>query len=112
VGEDIVANSPEGKVPRARLRLRVSNLVQGDELTVRLNGKAFGNAVPAEPLTARPAATRFEFQPAPRLFRAGDNRVEVQLATRRSIGQSVTLDRLDLVVRYRPEEANRPLEVR
>ena len=100
VGEDIVANAPEGKTTHARLRLRVSSLAQGDKVTVKLNGQALGTATPTEPLAAAPATAWVELDPDPNLVQAGENLVEVQLTTPRASEESIMLDRLDLVVRY------------
>lgn len=148
VGEDIVANCPDGKTTSARLRLRMSNLTQGDELTVNLNGEglgaatpaeplsaqpatayarlrmwvsslaegdeltvhpddydgynveALGAATPAEPLSAQPATAWVELEPDPNLVGAGDNLVEIRLATEQTREELTVLDRLDLVVRY------------
>ena len=83
----------------ARLRLRVSRLVEGDEISVNLNGEALGTAIPTEALTAEPATVWLELEPDPELVQAGDNLIEVELATQRADVETV-LDRLDLVVRY------------
>ena len=100
VGEDIVANAPEGKTTHTRLRLRVSSLAEGDEVTVKLNGKALETPAPTEPLTAEPAAAWLELDADPHLVQAGENLVEVELSTPRASGEPVVLDRLELVVRY------------
>ena len=100
VGEDIVANAPEGKSAHTRLRLRLSKIAQGDEVTVKLNGQALGTATPAEPLAAEPATAWVELEPDPNLVQAGENLVEVELSTQRVIEESIVLDRLELAVRY------------
>lgn len=100
VGEDIVANAPEGKTTHTRLRLRLSKIALGDEVSVRLNGEALGTATPAKPLTAEPATAWVELEPAPHLVRTGENLVEVQLTTPRASEEPIVLDRLELVVRY------------
>jgi len=101
VGEDIVANAPEGKVPHVRLKLRLGNLVPDEQLVVRLNGNALGCVPPAKPPTPKASTVWFELVVAPSLVRTGVNRVDVRLATTRALTQSVPLDRLELVVSYR-----------
>jgi len=100
VGEDIVANAPAGKGARAKLRLRLSSLAQGDEVSVKLNGQTLGMAAPTEPLSAEPASAWVELAPDPNLVTPGYNLVEIQLFTSRRLDQSVALDRLDLAVHY------------
>ena len=100
VGEDIVANAPEGKTTRATLRLRISSLAEGDEVTVKLNGQELGSAVPAEALGNEPTAAWVELELNPEVVEEGDNLVEAQLTTQRTIEGPVVLDRLDLIVRY------------
>ena len=100
VGEDIAANAPEGKTTHATLRLRISSLAQGDEVTVKLNGQQLGSAVPAEALGNEPATAWVELELNPEVVQEGDNLVEVALTTQRAIEEPVVLDRLDLIVRY------------
>ena len=52
VGEDIVANTPEGKSCHTRLRLRASTLGAADKVQVRLNGEPLTPVSDAEPITA------------------------------------------------------------
>ena len=100
VGEDIAANAPEGKTTHATLRLRISSLAQGDEVTVKLNGQQLGSAVPAEALVNEPTTAWVELELNPEIVQEGDNLVEVELTAQRAIEEPVVLDRLDLVVRY------------
>lgn len=44
VGEDVVANAPAGKTAKCTLRLRLRRLASGDQVTVKLNGKAPGGS--------------------------------------------------------------------
>jgi len=48
VGEDLVANVPPGKTPRARLRLRLSRAGLVDDVVVRLNGRPLAADRPRE----------------------------------------------------------------
>jgi len=100
VGEDVVDNAPEGKTPHALLRLRLAGLVVGDHVVVRLNGHAPLIAPPTAPLTATPATSWFEVALEPTLIKPGDNRICVDLATKRPVDLSVLLDRLELAVTY------------
>jgi len=100
VGEDIVANAPPGNTTNTRLRLQISKLAQGDEVAVRLNGQTLPAAVPDKPLSAEPSAVWFELQPAPQLFQAGQNLIEVQLTTPRALEAPATLEALYLTVAY------------
>ena len=100
VGEDIVANAPPGKTANTRLRLQVSRLAQGDEVTVKLNGQALGAGIPDEPLSAEPSATWLELQAASQLVQEGQNLIEVQLTTPRAAEEPATLQALYLTVGY------------
>jgi hypothetical protein len=97
VGEDITANAPSGKTAHARLRLRFSRPLEDDELKVVLNGELLAIAQATGPPTSKPEPT-LEFEPEPRLFRVGDNQVEVRQVT----DKPLVLDRLDVLVTYRP----------
>ena len=57
VGEDIVANAPEGKAARARLRLRLSHAGLADDLTVRFNGQALSRIATAAAASDDPVST-------------------------------------------------------
>ena len=56
VGENIVANAPAGRAPRARLRLRLSHMNLADEVTLRFNGKTLTRDLTAAPATDEPVA--------------------------------------------------------
>ncbi len=100
VGENLVDNAPEGKTTHALLRLRFAGLVDGDHVVVRLNGRAPLIAKPTVPLTDSPVASWFEIALDPTLVKAGDNRISIDLATRRPMDMSTLLDRLELAVTY------------
>ena len=101
VGEDIVANAPKYKSTHALLRLRFAGLVDGDQVVVRLNGQPPLIAKPGAPLTATAAMSWHEVPLNPDLVKAGDNRIAVELATKRPVDASVLLDRFELTVTYR-----------
>ena len=101
VGEDIVANTPEGKKVSARLRLRISQLAEGDDVFVRFNGHRLDTSRPIEPLTGTPASAWFEVDIDPKLVQPGYNPVDVQMTTFRDVGNQVLLDFLELRVNYR-----------
>jgi len=100
VGEYIVANAPPGKTANTRLRLQVSKLAQGDEVSVKLNGQTLGAGVPDEPLSAEPSAAWLELQPAPQLVHEGQNLIEIELTTPRAVEEPATLQALYLTVGY------------
>ncbi len=100
VGEDIVANTPAGKTAKTTLRLRIRNLVSGDEVTVKLNGKSLGAAAPVEPLATEPATHWLELEPDPALVKSGDNLIAVQLTAERELPAPLIMDSLILSVRY------------
>ena len=101
VGEDIVANAPEGKTTHARLRLRFAGLIAGDHVVVRVNGAPPVVPEPDATLTESAATSWFEIKLEPNLVRAGDNRISVEIATKRPVDASVILDRVELAVTYR-----------
>jgi hypothetical protein len=101
VGEDIVANAPQGKAAAVRLKLRAGGLAPNDQLIVGLNGRALGYIAPAKPLTAAGSTAWFELAVDPKLVKSGENLIEVRLATVRALTQSVPLDRVELEVTYR-----------
>ena len=100
IGEDIAANTPEGKTANARLRIRVSAAAQGDELHVMLNGVDLGAATPDESPGATPAPAWFQTTPPAGDFRVGDNVVEIRLAAPRTDAGSLLMDRLELNLSY------------
>ena len=101
VGEDIVANAPKDKSTQALLRLRFAGLVAGDYVVVRLNGQPPLIAKPTAGLTATATVSWHEVPLNPDLVKAGDNRIAVELATKRPVDTSILLDRLELTVKYR-----------
>jgi hypothetical protein len=101
VGEDLAAHAPKGKAPHARLKLRLQGLAPDEQLLVGLNGQALGCLPPAKTPTGEAPGTWFEAPVDPRLVRAGENLIDVRLATTRALTQSVTLDRVELAVNYR-----------
>ena len=77
VGEDIVANAPDGKVAHARLRLQLSNARQFDIpmwKSVRLNDQQL-NTIKST------SEDWLEFEIDAALVKAGDNLIELQLRT-------------------------------
>ena len=100
VGEDIVANTPAGKKVSARLCLLVSSLVQGDKVTVTLDGRTLDVPEPVEPLADKPAGAWFEIDVDPQLVQPGYNLIDVELVTKRPVETPVVLDALNLVVGY------------
>jgi len=100
VGEDIAANTPEGKKATVRLRLRVSSAAEKDQLRVSLNGEDIGQAAPETALSPTPAVVWFSVTPPVEKIQAGDNVVEMRFATPRCGDDSVVVDRLELPVNY------------
>jgi hypothetical protein len=105
VGEDIAADAPEGKMPHATLRIRVSAAAQGDQLHVTLNGADLGNATPEGPLGPTPTPAWFKLAPPIDGIRPGDNLLEVRLDTPRAGDSPILMDRLELDVSYQPRLA-------
>jgi hypothetical protein len=107
VGEDVVANAPAGKTAKCtlRLRLRLRRLASGDQVTVKLNGKALGAAAPTEPLAAEPATHWVGLASDPALVKSGDNLVEVRLATERALTDPLVIDQqIDYTTSYQSVE--------
>ena len=102
VGEDVAANASEGKEAKAVLRLRFP-AVQGDGLSIVLNGADLGPAMPVAALSDAPTPVWFEIAVAPEKLLRGMNLVEVRLATSRAGGEAIVLDRLEVVVNYNPK---------
>jgi hypothetical protein len=98
VGEDIVANAPAGKTAAALLRLTVSHLIRGDQVTVTLNGQPLDTPGPVEPLTDSPTAASFHLNAAPQRVQPGYNQIQVELISDRAA--SAAVESLDLVVSY------------
>ena len=100
VGEDIVANAPAEKTAHAKLELKLRPMAAGDQITVGINGTILGEAIPRGPLTAEPGTHWVDWKPDPKLFKPGDNLVEVQLKTKRELEEPMVLQCLLLRVRY------------
>ncbi len=115
VGEDIVANTPEGRSPHPHLQFHISGLVGGDQISVKLNGEELGTPAPAEHLSGQSpviwggfpretdpqTAVWFALQPDPNLVRVGENLVELRLTSERAPAEGpAVLDHLQLLVRY------------
>ncbi len=101
VGEDLAANAPQGKATEARLKLRIRNLVPGEQLIVDLNGHRLACLAPVKPPTPDAPLAWFELTVDPKLIRPGDNLIDLRLATQRALNASVPLDRVELEVRYK-----------
>ena len=100
VGEDIIANTPAGKTACALLRLEISSLLQGDQITIKLNGHLLKTPDPVEPLTTDPASAEYHLDIDPKLVQAGYNLIDINLITDRVDKQASVLEFLDLVVSY------------
>lgn len=100
VGEDIVANAPEGKAVSAMLRVQATGVALGDSIGVTFGGSPLNQPTPAEPLAAAPSETWFHVEVNPALVAAGYNEVGLILSTTRSPIPSVVINGLDLVVTY------------
>lgn len=92
VGEDIVANAPAGKAAHARLRLQLAGAPRG-AVAVKLNGKDI------EPVKSA-SSDWLEFEPDPRLVRAGENLIDMQPSAEAK-AKTLVLNRLYLEVRYK-----------
>ena len=77
VGEDIVANTPEGETVSATLRLWVSGIAEGDVIRLRFNGKPLEKPAFAKPLSAAPGAAQLQVEVDPGAVKAGYNAVEI-----------------------------------
>ena len=105
VGEDIAANAPEGRTPRACLRIRVSAVAQGDQLRTTLNGADLGAATPEGSLGPTPAPAWFQLVPPIQDIPPGDNLLEIRLATPRACDSPTLMDRLELTASYQARVA-------
>ena len=105
VGEDVAANAPAGKAATTRLRVRVSNVVSGDKVEARLNGRLLGEAKPQSPPASEPASMWLEIDVDPARVAVADNVVELRLTSSlgspRSREPRPSWDQLKLVLRYR-----------
>jgi hypothetical protein len=101
VGENIVANAPKDKSTHALLRLRFTGLVEGDHVVVRYSGQPPLIAKPTAKLTATAGTSWHEVPLNPDLVKAGNNRIAIELATKRPVDTSILLDRLELNVTYK-----------
>ncbi|MCP4641691.1 MAG: family 10 glycosylhydrolase [bacterium] len=100
VGEDVVANAPEGQVPHARLRIRLTAAGTGDQVGITLNGIDLGNARPTALLAEAPGPAWFEVVVDPRDLKIGANGVTVRLTSERTSESAPSMDRLELPVSY------------
>ena len=101
VGEDIVANAPIGKIAHAKLELKLHQMAAGDQITVGINGTILGEAIPRNGLVVEPETHWIDWKPDPKLFKLGDNLVEVQLKTKRKLEEPMVVQCLLLKVRYK-----------
>ena len=79
VGEDIVANTPEGQTVITTLCLDISSLVLGDELVLDLNGYSLTVPDPDQPLTSQPANAIYYLNIDPAWVQPGYNLIDIQL---------------------------------
>lgn len=100
VGEDIAANAPEGKSPKVSVRIRLSEVVQGDRIQVTLNGSDPVNASPEGTPGTAPASAWFQLTPPLQNIRPGDNLFGIRLVTTRASDIPILMDRLELTVTY------------
>ena len=101
VGEDIVANAPTGAGVSVKLRLQVAQVLAGDEIVVRLNGKDLPPGTWDHSPQEQAGLLWTEFAPNPAVVRAGTNRVEVRLVTDDAAGRRpVSVEVLAMSVRY------------
>ena len=105
VGEDIVANAPVSKAPSTRLRFHISNLVQGDQVSAKFNGRSLDALKPVKPLTDEPAGAWFEIEIDPKWVQAGYNLVDVRLTPNGKRGNPAALEQLALAIKYKEKVA-------
>lgn len=79
VGEDIVPNSPSGQNPSVKLRLQITNVLAGDSIETKVNGRDLPLGKWNQPPTTQPATRWYELEPDPTFIKAGTNRVEIRL---------------------------------
>ena len=79
VGEDIVANTPDGMTATALLCLDISSLVLGDELELDINGYSLTVPAPDQPLTSEPGNATYYLDIDPALVQPGYNLIDIQL---------------------------------
>ena len=82
VGEDIAAGTPTGKTCRARLRARLSGVQNNDVINLKLNGREL-QVVKGRPVGPNPTPGWFESDLDPGLVRAGQNLVDIRVASGR-----------------------------
>ena len=101
VGENIVANTPAGKAAGVRLRLKILGLMSTDRVDVKLNGEPVEEIVMDQVSAADRNDAWFECVLSPLFVQKGDNLVEVKLVRPQKTTKPVTLDGLELFVRYK-----------
>jgi hypothetical protein len=100
VGENIAANTPAGKTCKAQLQFKLTNLVEGDKVLVRLNGNELGEARFTDALSSQPKSVWVALDPDPKLVKEGYNIIGVKLDSQRDLAEMPMIDRLKLTVRY------------
>ena len=100
VGEDTVANAPLGKSATTRLRVRVSSVGSGEDITVRLNGQLPSIAVLDDPPAPDPLGIWLGMDVDPAVVRAGDNLVKRRFDSSRGMDEPPACTGLQLVRRY------------
>ena len=104
VGENIVAGTPVGKTCRARLRLRLTNLAAQERVDVAFNDHPLALSAASIRAQSPPDGTNgaswIEAPLDPAIVREGDNRIDISLASRHGESKPLTVDRLNLIVRY------------
>lgn len=93
VGENIAANTPEGKSCTAQLRLKLTSLANNDKVSIRLNGHHLQK-------DTREPQGWIALETEPSLVQEGYNLIEVKLVSQRDLVEMPAIDRLDLIVRY------------
>lgn len=94
VGEDIVANTPDGKTVSTELRFQIPGLAKSDKVEVKVNGRNVGSPSPGAP--------GYSLTVDPKLFKPGFNNIDLRLlgnSTENASNAQVSF--LDLVVSYK-----------
>ena len=86
-GGDTVANAPLGKSAITRLRVRVSSVGSGEDITVRLNGQLPSIAMLDDPPAPDPLGIWLGMGVDPAVVRAGDNLVKLRFDSSRGMDE-------------------------
>ena len=105
VGDDVAAAESSGHLEKAELLLEIGNWSVGDELSAELNDDVLEagdpQPVPREPATSEEPAFHLRYPVKGSQVRQGMNQLHVASQREKAPGDTLTLRRVELEVRYR-----------